>query len=175
MFEVLLVDLIHGRCPACSSKSLDQLVANVFPLTDKDADTHIFLLCGQRCQQANGSGFSNAFRNSRRRVHILDFRTVAECLYRFKQTVDELDLSSVGVLTSPQGREVLLLYQKPLFTPVYSFEYVVKSEDGLTCPSCSPAHTDSPGERVDEEVRAFLQQLPALKGDVAVLKSTLIP
>ncbi|KAG7231521.1 hypothetical protein INR49_011600 [Caranx melampygus] len=95
---------------------------------------------------------------------------------RFKQTVDRLELSSVRVLTSPQGRDTLLQYQQLLFTAVYTFDYQVRSVDDVTCPSCSgSAHTDSPAEGVQEEVSAFLQQLPALRGDVTVLTSTMIP
>ncbi|XP_070770941.1 purine nucleoside phosphorylase LACC1 [Enoplosus armatus] len=166
MCEAVLVDLIHGCCPACTGACLPDECAS---------DPHVFLLCGKRYREK--SGFSHAFLSSRfRSVHVLDFGSTAECLYRFKQTVDELDLSSVRVLTSPHGREVLLLYQEKLFTAVYTFDYKVKSVDNLTCTSCGgSAHTDSPADGVHEEVSAFVQQLPALKGEVTVLKSTLIP
>ncbi|XP_029935978.1 laccase domain-containing protein 1 isoform X2 [Myripristis murdjan] len=178
MFGVLILDLIHGRCPACNGKSLEQLAAEISPLTAGDA--LVFLLCGRYFQQANGGSscgsapLTEPLLSGRRSVHVLDFDTITECLCRLKQTVDELDLSSVAVLTSRQGKEILLLYQKQLFTEVYSFEYYT-SEDQLTCQRCSLAHTDSPGDRVNKEVTTFLQQLPALKGDVTTLTSTLIP
>lgn len=165
MSEAVLVDLIHGWCPTCSSASL---------LEEPAAEPHVFLLCGKRHRHKNG--FSDTFLRSGRSVLVLDSGSTAECLYRFKQTVDGLDLSSVTVLTSPQGRQVLRLYQELLFTALYAFDYKVRSVDS-TCPSCrDPAHTDLPGERVhEEEVSAFLQQLPALQGDVTTLTSSLIP
>ncbi|KAM3862248.1 purine nucleoside phosphorylase LACC1 [Diretmus argenteus] len=169
MTEAVLVDLIHRRCSTCSSSSSSKSWEEL-------EDARVFLLCGRR--QLSSGGFPRTSLTCRKSVHVLDFSTIAECLYRFKQTVDGLDLSSVRVFTSPRGREILLLYQKQLFTPVYSFDYLVTSEEQLTCPSCSPAHTDRPAENVpdvNEEVSSFLQQLPALKGDVTVLKSTIIP
>ncbi|XP_042283218.1 purine nucleoside phosphorylase LACC1 isoform X1 [Thunnus maccoyii] len=164
MSEAVLVDLIHGWCPTCSGASL---------LEEPAADLHVFLLCGNRHRHKNG--FSDTFVRSSRKVQMLDFGSTAECLYRFKQTVDGLDLSSVTVLTSAQGREVLHLYQELLFTAMYTFDFKIRSVDS-TCPSCrGPAHTESPGERVHEEVSTFLQQLPALAGDVTTLTSSLIP
>lgn len=165
MCEAVLVDLVHGCCPACTGASL---------LEESASDPHVFLLSGERHRDRNR--LSAAALSSFRSVQVLDSASTAECLYRFKQTVDRLDLSSVRVLTSPQGRDVLRVYQEQLFTPVYTFDYKVKSVDNLTCPGCTgSAHTDSPGEAVVEEVSAFLQQLPALQGEVTVLQSTLIP
>ncbi|KAM6934582.1 purine nucleoside phosphorylase LACC1 [Xenentodon cancila] len=159
----VMVDLIHGCCHARSgAASLLQ-----------DSDSHVFLLNGKTCREACGF-FSDE--TSSRTVHVLDSCSIAECLYRLKQTVDQLDLSSIRVVTSPRGREELVQYQQLLFTAVYNFEYTAMLMDKLTCPSCGgSAHTDSPGERVQEEVSGFVQQLPALKGDIRVLKSTLIP
>ncbi|XP_027146921.1 laccase domain-containing protein 1 [Larimichthys crocea] len=170
MSEAVLLDLIHGCSPACTGASL----------LDSASAPHVFLLCGSspRDKRSLSCGTLSACNN----VRVLDSGSTAECLYRFKQTVDELDLSSVRVLTTPQGRDVLRVYQEQLFTAVYTFDYEVND---VTCPSCrGSAHTDSPGHRVHEEeeeeeeeqqVSAFLRQLPALKGDVTVLKSTLIP
>ncbi|XP_051258880.1 purine nucleoside phosphorylase LACC1 [Dicentrarchus labrax] len=160
MCEAVLLDLIHGCC---------------LSLPDGPAsDPHLFLLCGKRHRDKNGFPCSSL--NSCRSAHVLDSGSTAESLYRFKQTVDELDLSSIRVLTSPRGRDVLRVYQDLLFTDVYTFDYQVSSLDNCTCPNCAcSADTDSPGEGVLEEVSSFLQQLPALKGDITVLRSTLIP
>lgn len=157
MCDAMLVDLIHGCCLTCAA-----------PFDESAADPHIFLLCGKRPRD------KNSFWG--RRVHVLDSGSTAECLYRFKLAVDELDLSSVRVLTTPQGRRALLEYQEQLFTAVYSFDYQVRSVDSLTCPGCrGSALTASPVEGVREEVSSFLQQLPSLKGHVTVLRSPLIP
>ncbi|XP_041857627.1 purine nucleoside phosphorylase LACC1 [Melanotaenia boesemani] len=159
----VLVDLIHGCCLACTGA----------PLLE-ESDSHVFLMCGKNHREKNG--FLDTFATKRKDVQVLDSSSTAECLYRFKRSVDQLDLSSIWVLTSPQGRDVLVQYQKLLFTAVYAFDYKVTPVDKLTCPNYSgSAHTDLPGEGVREAVSAFLQQLPALKGDIRVLKSTLIP
>lgn len=168
MSQAVLVDLIHGCCSACTGSS---------PLLECASDSHVFLLCGKRHRDTNG--FSDRFLSSCKSTHVLDSASITECLYRFKQTVDQLELSSVRVFTSEQGRDVLAVFQRLLFTAVYTFRYKVSPVDSLTCPSCTgSAHTDSPGEGVheeEEEVSAFLQQLPPLRGEVRVLKSTLIP
>lgn len=161
MRQAVLLDLLHGGCPSCSSV-----------LEESASDSLVFVLCGKCDRQENG--VTDGLLSSCRSVQILDCGSTAESLYRFKLTVDELDLSSVTVLTTPQGRDVLALYQEQLFTPVYTFDYKVRSV--VTCPSCTGStHTDSPGEGVHKEVSRFLQQLPALKGEIRVLKSTLIP
>lgn len=162
MSEAVLLDLIHGFCPTCCASLLEE----------RAAEPHVFLLCGHY-QQNNSCTDTSVLSGSS--VQVLDFSSTAECLYRFKQTVDGLNLSLVTVLTSPQGRQVLRLYQDLLFTAAYTFDYKVKSVDS-TCLSCrSLAHKDPPGERVHEEVCALLQQLPALQGDVTTLASSLIP
>ncbi|XP_072253835.1 purine nucleoside phosphorylase LACC1 isoform X2 [Leuresthes tenuis] len=159
----VLVDLIHGCCPACTGASLLE-----------ESDSHVFLLCGRSSRET--SDFSDAFLTPCKSVHVLDSSSTAECLYRLKQTVDQLDLTTIRVLTGPRGQEMLVQYQELLFTAVYTFHYKVTPVDNLTCLSCrSSAVTDSPGQRVRDDVLAFVQQLPALKGDIRVLKSTLIP
>uniref|UniRef100_H3DPZ0 Purine nucleoside phosphorylase LACC1 n=1 Tax=Tetraodon nigroviridis TaxID=99883 RepID=H3DPZ0_TETNG len=102
--------------------------------------------------------------------------STAERLFRFKQSLDALGLSSVRVLTTARGQQVLSAYQKELFTHVYSFEYQVSPADGSGCPSCADSAPDSPEDGQEaEQVCALLRTLPALKGDLRVLRSALIP
>ncbi|MEQ2283465.1 hypothetical protein AMECASPLE_011522 [Ameca splendens] len=139
----------------------------------QETDLHIFLLYGKTHRRENG--FSEPYLTSHRSLHVLDSGSTAECLYRLKQTMDHLDLSSIRVLTTARGREVLVRYQEMLFTAVYTFDYKVTPADKLTCSGCrGSAHTDSPEVEV-QDVSDFLQQLPALKGNIRILKSTLIP
>ncbi|XP_037542571.1 purine nucleoside phosphorylase LACC1 [Nematolebias whitei] len=152
----VLVDMIHGRCPTCTAAFLQ-----------RKSDSRLFLLCG------DSLGGYEALLSPRSQVHVLDCSSTAECLYRFKQTLDQLDLSAIRVYTSPRGREVLLQYQELLFTSVYSFDY---TEEQLTCQRCrGSAHTDSPALHAQEDVSRFLQQLPASMGQISILKSPLIP
>lgn len=160
MYDAVLVDLTRACSLTCAGA--DQL-------TDPAAAPHVFILCGKH------SRHSCSFLKDR--AHILDRGSTVERLYRFKQTLDDLDLSSVLVLTTARGKQVLLAYQNELFTQVYSFEYQLRSGEGSSCPSCvDSAHADSRDEgHQAEEVSAFLQNLPALRGDLRVLQSTLIP
>uniref|UniRef100_A0A1A8ENT3 Purine nucleoside phosphorylase LACC1 n=2 Tax=Nothobranchius korthausae TaxID=1143690 RepID=A0A1A8ENT3_9TELE len=161
----VLVDLAHGGCPECAGASLL-----------RESGLCVFLLCGRNHRDI--SGFSKALQRSHSRVQVLDSGSIAECLYCFKQAVDQLDLdllepTCIRVCTTARGREELGQYQELLFTAVYRFDYEVIQ---LTCASCrGSAHLDPPGLTVQEEVSTFLQQLPALKGDIRVLKSSLIP
>ncbi|KAJ4923636.1 hypothetical protein JOQ06_014120 [Pogonophryne albipinna] len=102
----------------------------------------------------------------------LDSGSTTETLFRFKLTADQLGISTVRVHTTARGRDVLRRYQQLLFTSLYTFDYQVHD---VTC-STDHAHKRSPGgKEVEEEVSGFLQQLPAQRGGVQVLKSPLIP
>lgn len=152
MCDAALLDLVHG-CPTCARAALRDEPAG---------DAHVFLLCGKRSRDT--SRFPGT------RVHVLDRGSTAECLYRFKQSVDALDLSAVRVITTPHGRRALLQYQELLFTAVYTFSYRLSS-----CPDCEDsAHADSP-DGIREDVTALMQQLPTLRGNIRVLQSALIP
>ena len=61
----------------------------------------------------------------------------------------------------------LQLYQEQLFTALYTFEYVAVSD-------LTDVPTVTPLSDVKQEVSSFLQQLPAVKGDVTIIRSTLI-
>ncbi|XP_074550712.1 purine nucleoside phosphorylase LACC1 [Halichoeres trimaculatus] len=160
MSEAVLLDLVHGCCPACIGASLRMW---------SGSDQQVFLLCWKRHWDSNSVAHLSSCTTGTR---VLDSDSTVECLVRFKQTVDEQDLSSIRVLTSPQGRQVLQVYQELLFTPVYTVEYTVVESSCSICKSS--AHVVSPGD-VREEVSKFMQQLPALRGEIKVLKSSLIP
>ncbi|XP_029968281.1 laccase domain-containing protein 1 [Salarias fasciatus] len=171
MTEAVLVDLLHGCRPGRAAEE------------QRGSGRHFFLLCGE--SQPDGPGLEGCLRGSGGSVRLLSGGSTAERLYRFKQAADRLELSSVRVLTSPRGRELLQRYQQLLFTDLYRFDYRVQPESDLTCPSgAGSAHRASPGEgagperqgagSVQEEVQRFVQQLPALRGQISVLKSSLI-
>ncbi|XP_069389006.1 purine nucleoside phosphorylase LACC1 [Paralichthys olivaceus] len=170
MSHVVLLDLVHGCCHT--------RVAGSSP------DSRVFVLCGKRYREKG-----HALPSWCGSAQALARGSTAESLFRFKVIVDELRVTSVTVHTSPRGLDALPRYLKLLFTAAYTFQYRVTSQDNRTCPSCtSSSHTDSPGggvkEREKEEEEAkegeeeewkFLQQLPALKGQIRVLTSSLIP
>lgn len=103
-------------------------------------------------------------------TRVLERCCLAASLYGFKQAVDELDQSAVLVLTSSRRIAELKAYQDRLFTALYTFEYAAVFDE---CPSSSAEAPTS--AHVEEQVAMFLRQLPALKGDISVLRSSLIP
>lgn len=160
MCDAVLVDLTRACSLAC---------AGAGQLADPESAPRAFILCGKR------SRASCSFLQGR--AHVLDRGSTVERLYRFKQALDGLGLSSVRVLTTAGGKQVLLAYQEQLFTQVYRFQYQLSPDGGSSCPSCrDSAHTDAAEDgRQAEEVSAFLQTLPGLKGSVRVLQSSLVP
>ncbi|KAJ0005833.1 hypothetical protein NQD34_015727 [Periophthalmus magnuspinnatus] len=165
MHEALLIDIANGGCLTCFRASV---------LESLSRDCHVFLLYAT--QNKDNNDVIAKLRDISKSIHILDSVTIASCLYVFKQIIDELDLSVIKVLTSPNGKESIDLYREWLFTAVYRFEFEIIASEKCTCGECpSRAPLDSPGEKVRREVDEFVQQLPALKGQITVSKSTLIP
>uniref|UniRef100_A0A8C6V6E1 Laccase (multicopper oxidoreductase) domain containing 1 n=1 Tax=Neogobius melanostomus TaxID=47308 RepID=A0A8C6V6E1_9GOBI len=166
MHDALLIDFANGGCHSCfGASALDSLSLNC----------HVFLLYGTHNQGNNHA--LEKFRDASEKVQVLDAVTLASGLYRFKQILDELDLSVIKVLTSAKGKELMLLYREQLFTAVYRFEFDVSAVEKCTCLE-GPGHApswDSPGEKVRGEVAEFLRHLPGLKGEISVNRSTLIP
>ncbi|XP_070693676.1 purine nucleoside phosphorylase LACC1 [Pempheris klunzingeri] len=182
MCEAVLLDLLHGCCrPAGPGGSVLPEEAAANPASAPQ----LFLLRGKH--RGEDASLTRAPPGScGREPHELTGGSTAECLFRFKRSLDDLDLTSVRVLTSPRGRAVLRAYQRLLFTAAYTFDYRLTTEHCLTCPSLAgPAHPDSPGagvheeeeggEEEEEDVSSFLQQLPAVRGEMTTLQSPLIP
>lgn len=159
MCDATLLDFVHA-CHACVRSALgDELGGNA----------RIFLLCGNR-SPPEWSSLSGA------RAHVLSGGSTAECLYRFKQRLDAIELSSVRVLTTTRGRRTLQQYQELLFTAVYSFRYHLVGDGAVACPDCACLATlDLLVGAVDQDVEALVRQLPSLNGEVLVLQSPLIP
>ncbi|KAM8857019.1 purine nucleoside phosphorylase LACC1 [Synchiropus picturatus] len=149
MAAALLLDLVHGCCASPRGLSV--------------TDARVFLLRGKHERDLNEAGSAR----------VLDCESTAEGLFRLKQILDQLDLTSVQVVTSPRGRERLRRYLSLLFTDVYDFSFLVE------CASCSGhAHPDRPAQvepDAEKEVAEYLHKLPPLKGPVSVLTSSLIP
>lgn len=94
-------------------------------------------------------------------------------LYSFKQAIDRKEIADVKIITSTHGREVFQVYQELLFTSAYTFEYIIMF-DNLSCPLGDPTITFTQIAEVKREVTMFLQHLPAVKGDITIIRSPLI-
>lgn len=172
MCEMVLVDIGHSNCPhdGCLQKRLKDMSAVI----DDGAYSHIYIMIDRDSGTEKNhvqatSTLLESFADQKEKIHILDEGCVASSWYCFKQAVDELDLSAVLVVTSSQRRNMLQTYQSLLFTAVYSFEYAALLGDSH-CPTSS-SHLS---KNIGEEVKAFLQSLPAVTGEISILRSSLI-
>ncbi|XP_067116258.1 purine nucleoside phosphorylase LACC1 [Osmerus mordax] len=172
MSTIFVVDLISFPCSNYTD-SLEKQIDGVRTALAEETDGTIYILTGphyERVNSPNGTKHATLLDTvsyGNRNVEVLNFSTVAECLYRFKLAVDELEFKSIKVITSEPGVALLQLYQEQLFTALYTFEYVAVGD-------LTDVPTVTPLSDVKQEVSSFLQQLPAVKGDVTILRSTLI-
>ncbi|KAL0963647.1 hypothetical protein UPYG_G00309030 [Umbra pygmaea] len=184
MSEVVIIDLVHCRCPqhsACVEKHVKSVSCR------SDLGFQIYLLFGPCNQRCNPTGIvhkvpwiERLFSEKNQNVHILDHKTITESIYRFKLAVDQLNLSTVRVFTSANRIHLLEAYQRQLFTEAYLFDHIITS-NYCPCPghvACDSFHAaDSEvkqdvSSEVKQDVSSFLQHLPA-KGDITILRSTL--
>lgn len=182
MAKVILVDLFH---PACSQYSacIEQRVNRLQQVIGEDVKEPVLYLLLQQdthsCVEAGGNAEAaplDRLLGLNRRAHVLKDPSAASSIYSFKQAVDALGVTEVEVLTCSRRQRVLQLYEGLLFTPVYSFHYSTAVFEDLHCPCPLDdlSSTCSQITAVKGEITTFLQHLPAVKGDITILKSSMI-
>uniref|UniRef100_A0A8D0LAL7 Purine nucleoside phosphorylase LACC1 n=1 Tax=Sphenodon punctatus TaxID=8508 RepID=A0A8D0LAL7_SPHPU len=106
----------------------------------------------------------------------------AAVLYTIKQKLDEKDISLIKIILPLQRRALMRVFLDHLFTTVYQFEF----EDLMV--DCDPHNFQQPAEPCRElqiladrdleairsEIQMHLESLPSLKGELTILKSSLI-
>lgn len=174
MAKVILVDLFH---PDCSQGSLcvQQRVNRLLEVIGNGAEEPVHLLLHPHTDPDSLSQAALLDRLSalNRRVDVLINQSAVSSLYSFKQAVDTLDATEVQVLTCSRRRAVLKLCEELLFTPVYTFHYRTLFDD-LHCPVNDLALTCTQLAQVKDEIASFLQRLPAVKGEITILRSSMI-
>lgn len=180
MAAVTLVDLTHVRSSQydiCVKKRISEFCA----LTGNGSQEPVFFIADpessvgtDRFPRSSVQEMFIGFINS---PQVLCKSSLSAALYSFKQAIDKEDISKVKIVTSSRGRGLFQVYQELLFTSAYDFEYSIMF-DNLSCECCPPGQcTDSSAAQAadaNRELSTFLQHLPALKGDIAVLRSSLI-
>lgn len=172
MAEVVLADLVHPNCPRytqCLEERVNKLLRSlgnstsepVYLILQKHTDcseeiTETYLL--EKCAGLN------------RRVHVLTESCSVAVLYAFKRAADELTVKHVYVMTCSARRAELQECEEQLFTELYTFTYSTL----LDCSSCPLTHLNTTYPQLKEQISGFLQRLPALRGEITVLKSSLI-
>ncbi|KAJ8253368.1 hypothetical protein GJAV_G00212150 [Gymnothorax javanicus] len=175
MSAVVLVDFFHTHCIK-DSVCLQKRVKTAAAVIGEGKYRHVYLTC-QTPDQTSISSPKDTSLAQLRELTQLDENTttwehnsLAAALYSFKRAVDKLDQSSVLVLTSTQRIAEFQAYQAHLFTAVYSFEYAALFDEWPSCGAEAPT-----SDHIEEQVSTFLRQLPAVRGEISVLSSTLIP
>nr|XP_021514071.1 laccase domain-containing protein 1 isoform X1 [Meriones unguiculatus] len=187
MAEAVLIDLSGLKlnslknCPQTLLKTLNGIHHHHAPKAK--------FLCIMRCNEDTkerdgdlglreleaGNGFS---------LLMGEFETVsnpsmAASLYTIKQKIDEKNLSRVKVIAPEQRKPLLKAFVGQLFTNVYDFEFEdlqVAWRDSLLQPSAErDAAAGHELEDAQNEVETYLRSLPALKGDLTIITSPLIP
>lgn len=187
MAEAVLIDLSGLKlnslknCPQTLLKTLNGIHHHHAPKAK--------FLCIMRCNEDTkerdgdlglreleaGNGFS---------LLMGEFETVsnpsmAASLYTIKQKIDEKNLSRVKVIAPEQRKPLLKAFVGQLFTNVYDFEFEdlqVAWRDSLLQPSAErDAAAGHELEDTQNEVETYLRSLPALKGDLTIITSPLIP
>uniref|UniRef100_A0A8C2KXX6 Purine nucleoside phosphorylase LACC1 n=1 Tax=Cyprinus carpio TaxID=7962 RepID=A0A8C2KXX6_CYPCA len=179
MAAVTLVDLTH----ACSSQHdtcVKERISEFCALTGDGSREPVFFIADPESSVGTGrfprSSLQEMFIGFINSPQVLCRSSLSAALYSFKQAIDREDISNVKIVTSSRGRGVFQVYQELLFTSAYNFEYSIMF-DSLSCECCPLCPcTDSSSQAADakHELSTFLQRLPALKGDIAVLRSPLI-
>lgn len=178
MATVTLVDLTHLNCPQydiCLEKRIRKFCAN----TGNGSQHPVFITVLQHVD--NSTGTDRFPRNSiletcaglHNSPQVLCKSSLCASLYSFKQGIDKEEIADVNIITSTHGREMFQVYQELLFTSAYTFEYIIMF-DNLSCQLGDPTFTCTQIADVKREVNMFLQHLPAVKGDITIIRSTLI-
>uniref|UniRef100_A0A8C5SH53 Laccase domain containing 1 n=1 Tax=Laticauda laticaudata TaxID=8630 RepID=A0A8C5SH53_LATLA len=113
---------------------------------------------------------------------VMGAETYAATLYAVKQKLDENGVEKFTVLVSWERKSLVRKYMEQLFTRLYQYELIElpmsSKEKHLKKPwesSKAGPHIDPEVEGIQKEISQFLESLPSLKGDLAILKSSLIP
>ncbi|XP_032774034.1 laccase domain-containing protein 1 [Rattus rattus] len=127
------------------------------------------------CELEAGNGFSSLAG----KFETVSHPSLAASLYSIKQKIDEDDLSRVKVIVPEHRRLLMEAYVDQLFTAVYEFEFEdlqVAQRESLLKPSTGVNVTTAHElEDIQSEIESYLRSLPALKGDLTIVTSPLIP
>uniref|UniRef100_A0A8C5P3Q4 Purine nucleoside phosphorylase LACC1 n=1 Tax=Jaculus jaculus TaxID=51337 RepID=A0A8C5P3Q4_JACJA len=99
--------------------------------------------------------------------------SVAASLYTVKQKIDVKNLSSIKVIVPRHRKTLMRAFIDQLFTEVYNFEFedlqVTLRDDLWKQP------TEINMIEIQNEIATYLRSLPALKGELSIITSPLIP
>eukprot|EP00069_Balaena_mysticetus_P005569 bmy_17917T0 len=105
--------------------------------------------------------------------------SMAASLYTIKQKIDEKNLSSIKVIVPVHRKTLMKAFIGQLFTDVYNFEFedlqMTLKGGLLKQPTEINIITAQELEAIQNEIETYLRSLPALKGELTIITSPLIP
>lgn len=127
------------------------------------------------CELETGNGLSALLRE----FETVSNPSMAASLYIIKQKVDEKNLSSIKVIVPVHRKTLMKAFIDQLFTDVYNFEFEdlqMTLKGGLLKQSTEVnIITAQELEAIQNEIETYLRSLPALKGELTIITSPLIP
>ncbi|KFP25455.1 Laccase domain-containing protein 1 [Colius striatus] len=189
MVEAILVDLFS--LPANLQNNIQGLLCNTLEMIEKCSSIpapFVYVMCCQRqgsernSEQESFLPALNDFQSLKKRLEVVYALTTAAVLYTVKQRLDEKDLSIIKVILPPFRKDVMKVYIDHLFTAVYQFKF----EDLQVASNCKNLQKAEPRSEVQtlptqdmaliqREIQTYLESLPSLKGQLTILRSSLIP
>ncbi|NWH70083.1 LACC1 protein, partial [Piaya cayana] len=189
MVEAVLLDLFN--LPANLQNSIQGLLCNIAETIEKCSSIpapFVYVMCSQRQgNERNGEQASmfpdlRDLQSLKKRLEVVHASTTAAALYTIKQRLDEKDLSIVKVILPTLRKDLMKVYIDHLFTPVYQFEFedLQVAADGKHLQIADPQSEEQTFSTQDvaliqSEIQTYLKSLPSLKGELTILRSSLIP
>ncbi|NXY16897.1 LACC1 protein, partial [Atrichornis clamosus] len=189
MVEAVLIDVFS--LPANLQNNIQGLLHNTLETIEKCSSIHapcVYVMCCQRqgSERKGEQGFLlpalRGFQRLKRRLEVVCTLTTAAALYTVKQRLDEKDLSIIKVILPTSRKDLMKVYIDHLFTAVYQFEFedlqMVSDCENLQVPEPQGEGQTLPSQDVAlirSEIQMYLESLPSLKGDLTILRSSLIP
>ncbi|NXA21794.1 LACC1 protein, partial [Ibidorhyncha struthersii] len=189
MVEAVLVDLFS--LPANLQNNTQGLLRNTLETIEKCSSIpapFVYVMYCQR-QGSERSGEQESllpalrdFQRLKKRLEVVHSLTTAAALYTVKQRLDEKDLSIIKVILPTLRKDLMKVYIDHLFTAVYQFEFedLQVASDGENLQTAEPR---SEGQTlptqdvvlIQSEIQMYLESLPSLRGELTILRSSLIP
>ncbi|XP_032150644.1 laccase domain-containing protein 1 isoform X2 [Sapajus apella] len=127
------------------------------------------------CELETGNGLSALLEE----FEIVSCPSMAASLYTIKQKIDERNLSSIKVIVPRHRKTLMKAFIDQLFTDVYNFEFedlqVTFRGDSLKQSIEINIITAQELREIRNEIETYLRSLPALKGELTIITSPLIP
>lgn len=191
MAEAILIDLFS--LPVNSqNNSIQKLLCSTLKTIEKHYSVSapfVYIMCYETPRSERSSEEDSllkvisGFQILKKGIEVVCMTNTAAALYTIKQKLDEKDLSIIKIILPPQRKALMDVYIDQLFTAVYQFEFgdlwlVCEGNNFQELAELQCDIQTLPAQEVKlirSEIQIYLESLPGLKGELNILKSSLIP